>query len=380
MPKVIAMIPARLGSKRVPKKNLRLINGRPLISYAIEAAVASKAFDEVYVNSEADIFEEIAKEYGAKFYRRPQELSSDSTINDEFAYDFIKSVTGDILIQLLPTSPLLTPEEIKGFVDEMIKDNYDTLVSVHNHQIACVYQDRPINFALMEPHKSSQTMMPVRSYATVLMGWTYDSFEEHMEKHGFAYHGADGKIGYYVLKGLSTIDIDNEEDFVLAEVAMKYRSDPASVEKKYYHSKKGQKYRAEVDVPTILKNDGVLESDFAQENFPLVNLDQIIASKDSNQSWCHRLVNTENNSATLISQLPGEGNRLHHHPEWSEWWYIVDGKWQWEIEDKLFEVKKGDLVFIRKNKWHKITAIGDKPAIRLAVSRGDVPHVYKEEG
>ena len=133
------------------------------------------------------------------------------------------------------------------------------------------------------------------------------------------------------------------------------------------------------NVPSILKIDGVAQSDFEQENLPLVNLDKIIASKDNSRSWCHRVVNTENNSATLISQLPGEGNRLHHHPDWNEWWYIVDGKWKWEVEGREYEVKKGDVVFIQKKKWHKITAIGDKPAIRLAVSREDVPHVYQGE-
>ena len=69
--KIVAMIPARLGSKRVPKKNLRLLNGRPLISYNIETAVKSGVFDEVYVNSEAEIFSGIAKEYGARYYKRP---------------------------------------------------------------------------------------------------------------------------------------------------------------------------------------------------------------------------------------------------------------------------------------------------------------------
>ena len=63
--KLIAMIPARLGSKRVLKKNLRLLNGRPLISYNIETAVKTGLFDDVYVNSESDIFSEIAYRYGA---------------------------------------------------------------------------------------------------------------------------------------------------------------------------------------------------------------------------------------------------------------------------------------------------------------------------
>ena len=90
------------------------------------------------------------------------------------------------------------------------------------------------------------------------------------------------------------------------------------------------------------------------------------------------MVNTESNSATIISQLPGEGNRRHHHPDWNEWWYILDGEWEWEIEGKKHIVKKDDIVFIEKNKKHKITASGSKPATRLAVSRGDVAHVYEE--
>lgn len=74
--------------------------------------------------------------------------------------------------------------------------------------------------------------------------------------------------------------------------------------------------------------------------------------------------------------MPGEGNRLHYHPNWNEWWYIVKGKWEWDIEGEKTIVKKGDLVFIGKGQKHKITAIGHEMAIRLAVSRADVEHVY----
>lgn len=138
-------------------------------------------------------------------------------------------------------------------------------------------------------------------------------------------------------------------------------------------------HRIEVDVPSILKKDGVENSNFDNENSPLQNFDKIIQSQDNSKSWCHRLVNTENNSATLISQLPGEGNRRHYHPNWNEWWYIVKGEWEWEIEGKEFIVKKGDFVFIEKNKVHRIKAIGQESAIRLAVSRADVEHIYNTE-
>lgn len=373
------MIPARLGSKRVPQKNIRLLNGKPLISYAIEAAIDSKIFDEIYVNSESDILGEIAQQHQVNFYKRTENLSSDKTINDEFLLDFMKNIDGDILVQLLPTSPLISAQEIREFVEAMEIKEFPTYVSVVNHQIAAVFEGTPVNFIIGEPHKSSQEMTPVQSYATVLMGWNYNEFFNNIKNYNCGYHGRKGNIGYHPIKGLSTIDIDNEEDFLLAEVALKYREGDTFLEKKYYVSSSELKEKTEIEVPQILEKDGVLISDFEHENLPIVQLEEIIASKDNSRSWCHRVINTENNSATLISQIPGEGNRRHYHPNWNEWWYIVKGQWIWEIEGEEFTVKPGQVVFINKGKIHKITATGNEPAIRLAVSRDRVPHIYPEE-
>lgn len=378
MSKIVAMIPARLGSQRIQKKNLRLLNGKPLIAYCIEAAKKSEVFDDIYINSEADIFGDIAGEYGIHFYKRSEYLASNRAINDEFAFDFIKNISGDVLVQLLPTSPLITPDEIGGFVRHMLKGCYDTLVSVENHKIACVYEGRPINFELTESHKSSQTMVPVQSYATVLMAWQYKSFLENMRMYGCAYYGGTSKIGYYVMKGLSTIDVDNEEDLELAKVALKYRNSKRRSEKQFYTLMKRCTETTETEVSAILKKDGVIENNFENENLPLVTLIDIINQQDNTRSWSYRIINTENNSATIISQLPCEGNRLHYHPNWNEWWYIIDGEWDWEIEGEIFRVRKGDVVFIEKNKLHRITAAGNKPAIRLAVSKDLVPHIYPE--
>jgi CMP-N-acetylneuraminic acid synthetase len=234
MSKIIAMIPARLGSQRVPKKNLRLLAGKPMISYVIETALKSEIFDDVYVNTEADIIGELAIKYGAKYYKRPAEFATNTAGNDDFAYDFIKNTDGDILIQILPTSPLLTTSEVESFVDEMIKKDFDTLISVINHKIACIYDSKPVNFKLLEPHISSQLMTPVQSYATVLMGWRYESFKRSMENYGFAYHGSDSKIGYFPLKGLSEIDIDEEKDFQLAEVAIQYKNNTKTFKTEFY--------------------------------------------------------------------------------------------------------------------------------------------------
>ena len=77
----------------------------------------------MFTNSEDEVFKKIADYYGAKFYKRPKELASDETNNDEFLIDFMNNIKGDILIQILPTSPLLKVNEIKNFVNLMLQKN-----------------------------------------------------------------------------------------------------------------------------------------------------------------------------------------------------------------------------------------------------------------
>jgi quercetin dioxygenase-like cupin family protein len=133
--------------------------------------------------------------------------------------------------------------------------------------------------------------------------------------------------------------------------------------------------RVEVDVPSILLKDGVKSNTLFVSNQEVVNIDDILSSSPE-PSWSYRVVDTDSNSATIICQNPGEGNREHYHPDWNEWWFILDGEWEWFVEGKTTRVKKGDFVLIKKGLKHKITAVGDKPAMRLAVSRSDVEHVY----
>jgi CMP-N-acetylneuraminic acid synthetase/quercetin dioxygenase-like cupin family protein len=373
--KKVAMIPARLGSKRVKKKNLRLIDGKPMIAYIIEAAKSSGCFDEIYINSESDVFGKIAEEYGVEFYKRPEKLSSDTATNDEFALDFIENIECDTLYQLLPTSPFVSPEDIRGFVDAMEDGLYKTMVSVKHAQISCVFDGEEINFDRYEPLPPSQEVVPVKVYATALMAWDTETFKSDMSEHGSAYHGSQHNTGYYELKGYSTIDVDNEDDFILAEaVAEAIKTERKEPE--YYNPDK--KERVEVDVPSILAKDGVVNNDLFDSNNERVSIKEIIANNPKTESWSKRLVDTENNSATLISQMPGEGNRMHYHDNWNEWWYILGGEWEWTVEGREIIVKKGDLVFIEKGKKHKIIAIGEEPAVRLAVSRADVNHIYEE--
>ena len=377
--KLIAMIPARLSSQRVKLKNLRKLREKPLVSYIIESALNSDAFEKVYINSEAEIFREIADMYGIEFYKRPDQLASNSATNDDFAYDFIKNVNPKILIQLLPTSPFLTPAEINNFINEMLQRDFETMISVKNVQIECLFNGKPLNFNQKDQTQPAQTLLPIQAYACSIMGWNCETYKRNMKEYGAAYHGGDGKIGYFTLTGYSTVDIDNEEDFKLAEAILLAKEQ--KMDQVQYHELDANKnLQVEIHVPSILKKDGVYINDLFNCNDEVVSIDDIIARNGKkNASWSKRVVNTENNSATIICQKPGEGNRQHYHENWNEWWYILDGKWEVEIDNRKRIVKKGDLVFLAKGRKHRIIVVGNEPAIRLAVSREDVAHIYERE-
>ncbi len=376
--KIVAMIPARLGSKRVKSKNLRLLDGKPLVCHVADKARAAGVFDGIYINSEADVFEPLCREYGVSFYRRPLPLAADDATNDMFVLDFIDHVPCDIIVQINPTSPLISIEEICDFVAMIKEGGYDTLHGVKQEQIEGIFDGQPLNFDPLKNMPRSQDLKPVTLFSSGIMAWRTGNYRQNIKNLGAATYGGSGKIGYFTLKGFSTIDIDHEEDFQLAELAIAYQKNSAKFSPQYYGTQEGLRF--EKDVNDILLRDGVAANDFTLENRMIVNLKDIVRTQDNTKSWSRRVINTENNSATLISQMPGEGNRLHHHNDWNEWWYIVAGQWEFEIEGTTHIVKEGDVVLIEKNKWHKITAIGQTPAVRLAVSRDKVAHIYKDQG
>ena len=132
--KIVCMIPARSGSQRVKKKNLRLIDGKPLIFYVLKTLADINIFDDIYINSEDHIFENIAKEFNIKFYKRDAILSNDSATNDQFALDFINKIKCDLLVQVLPTSPFITKEDILKFVSKIQNEDLETLISVKKNK------------------------------------------------------------------------------------------------------------------------------------------------------------------------------------------------------------------------------------------------------
>ena len=140
--------------------------------------------------------------------------------------------------------------------------------------------------------------------------------------------------------------------------------------------------KSDANVRRILNMDGVSKFITPEGGTKVFqNIFKLLERLPSQSSWAYTMVDSPSNSMTLISQMPGEGNRFHHHPDWDEVWYIVEGRWYIQFADDNYcdYAKEGDLVFVERNRIHKITCVGTKRAVRLAISRYDVAHVYQEE-
>lgn len=138
-PDILIVIPARGGSKGIPRKNLRSLNGFPLIYYAIRTAKASAYRPDVYVSTDDDEIAFFARKFGAKVYMRPQDLGVDSTTLDPViidARDRIQSLedkTYAVVATMQPTSPLLSVHSLDAALARLLKDGaVDTLISVIN--------------------------------------------------------------------------------------------------------------------------------------------------------------------------------------------------------------------------------------------------------
>jgi CMP-N,N'-diacetyllegionaminic acid synthase len=134
--KILGLIPARAGSKGVPRKNIKLLGGKPLIAYTIESAMDCDLIQDVVVSTDCQEIMDIATKYGADVpFLRPDELANDSAKSIDVvihALEYLKHLGReyDAVILLQPTSPFRK----KGFLDEAIqqykKDNLDSLISV----------------------------------------------------------------------------------------------------------------------------------------------------------------------------------------------------------------------------------------------------------
>ena len=130
--KILAVIPARKGSKGLPSKNSKSIHGKPLISWTIDAALNSKYISQVCVSSDCEIIQEIAINQGVDVPRlRPKNLSQDDTPSSSVILHEIEHYPeADVICMLQPTSPLRTHKHIDQCIQQFIKEEAQAMVSV----------------------------------------------------------------------------------------------------------------------------------------------------------------------------------------------------------------------------------------------------------
>ena len=136
--RILAVIPARGGSKGIPRKNIRLMNGKPLITYAIGNAKASKYVTDVFVSTDSREIADVAISCGAKIIERNVRLSTDLVTLDPVIYHAKQQAekqcqcSFDFIITMQPTSPLLKSSTLDRAIEYTIQHGYDTVISVIN--------------------------------------------------------------------------------------------------------------------------------------------------------------------------------------------------------------------------------------------------------
>jgi len=221
----LAIITARGGSKRIPKKNIKEFCGKPIIAYSIEAAMASGIFDRVMVSTDSREIAEIAQKYGAEvpFYRSP-ETASDFATTAEVLLEVLSEYEkrGDCfkyMACIYPTAPFITPEKLMQAFRVLLEGEAAVVMPVvafsYPPQRSYVLQQGMLEMKWKENMTArSQDLEPL--YHDCGQFYFYRA-EEFREKGGLI---ADG-IAPVILDDLEVQDIDNETDWKLAELKYK---------------------------------------------------------------------------------------------------------------------------------------------------------------
>lgn len=217
--KILAIIPARGGSKGIPRKNVRLLAGKPLISYTIEASLRSRYINRTIVSTEDNEIASISKELGTEIIHRPEILASDTASTEsviEHVLEYLhekENYYPDILVLLQPTSPLRNTRHIDEALDVIIHGKYDSLLSVclsytfiWKKKRDCAF---PINYDFKHRPRRQDKENEYKENGAIYIT-TFDSFMNHKNRLW-------GKIGLYVMPEEYSIEIDTDLDFWLCE-------------------------------------------------------------------------------------------------------------------------------------------------------------------
>jgi len=223
---ILAIIPAREGSKGIPHKNIQKLAGKPLIYYSINSAKISKCFNKIIVSTDDEKIAKISKVYGAEVpFLRPKNISKDSSSTIEVikhTLEFLKknqNYIPDIIIVLQPTSPLRTSNLIRNAIQILKKSNSTSVISVSKikkHPFSAFW----LKSRLLKPFKQNFTEYNRRQKYPDLYfptGSIYAFWNETIKKYNSMY----GPKIKPILLDVENIDIDDKFDLFLAEMIIK---------------------------------------------------------------------------------------------------------------------------------------------------------------
>lgn len=196
---ILGITPARGGSKGIPRKNIKLLAGKPLIAWTIEAAHKSKSLDKYIVSTEDKEIADISRKYGAHVLERPSKLSTDEATTLSVLQYAVKLVPCDIVVLLQATSPVRKPELIDDCIKEFIDQQYDSLAT----GFICKYTE----YGVKEQRRQD------------IPGFFYDDGNVYVMKADLIMKGDryGNNIGRKIITKQENIDIDDEIDFWIAE-------------------------------------------------------------------------------------------------------------------------------------------------------------------
>ena len=228
--RILAVIPARSGSKGLPDKNIKKLNGKPLLAYTIEAAQKTKAIDEIFVSTDSETYKEIAEAYGANVpFLRNNTLATDAASS----WDVVKEAVieyekleqrFDICLLLQPTSPLRTEKDILNGLGIFIEKDANTVVSVCETEHSPLWENtlpedgNMSNF--FDKAIAGKRRQNLPTYYRV-NGAVYIIKTKHLMTNAEVY---DDKSFAVIMDKQSSIDIDDWFDFLMAEVLIKERT------------------------------------------------------------------------------------------------------------------------------------------------------------
>ncbi|KAM3924290.1 N-acylneuraminate cytidylyltransferase [Leptodactylus fuscus] len=215
-----AVVLARGGSKGIPLKNIKRLAGKPLIAWVLRAALDSQGFDSVWVSTDNDEIEKVAKDFGAQVHRRSAEVSRDTSSSLETIQEFLQHHPEvDIVGNIQATSPCLHPSDLTKVVDMIRTHRYDSVFSVVRHHLFRWREVKAPGEATV-PENLNPSRRPRRQD---WRGELYENGSFYFATRELIVRGLlqGGKTAYYEMKPEHSIDIDIDLDWPIAEQRVK---------------------------------------------------------------------------------------------------------------------------------------------------------------